>query len=93
MYTFLIDDTIIIRYTRYIIYICGDFMSFMNVFRKEESFEELDRLRKEEGLDFEDLFSPGMLMSRKVYAALLGEDSLDWVENINFRGAHYERNM
>ena len=68
-------------------------MSFMNVFRKEESFEELDRLRKEEGLDFEDLFSPGMLMSRKVYAALLGEDSLDWVENINFRGAHYERNM
>ena len=68
-------------------------MSFTNDFQEEENFEELDRLREEEGLCFEDLFPPGMLMSRKVYAALLGEDSLDWVENINFKGAYYERNM
>ena len=68
-------------------------MSFANDFQEEENFEELDRLREEAGLRFENLFPPGMLMSRKVYAALLGSDSLDWVENINVAGTHYKQSM
>lgn len=68
-------------------------MSLSNTIQGEENFEELYRLLQEEGLRLADIMPPGMLMSRKVYAALLGEDSLDWVENINIKGTHYERNM